>query len=126
MAMAVVKDEKPLWRAGLALSGPVIVLGIAALIAGFVDRPLLGSPALRGFDLILIFLAILALGMLLWRVRRRSRRMRRWDVRLSIVANLALIAGLVIVLLVVRANESGQTDVGAPQSVVGDTGSDGG
>jgi hypothetical protein len=121
--MSVVKDEKPLWRAGLALSGPVIVLGITALAVGLINRTLLASGALRGFFLAMMGLSVLALAMLLWGLRRGSRRLRRWDVRLSILANIALLGALVFVQLFVRPGHSTQTDLAGPQSVTGDSGS---
>ena len=117
--MAVVKDEKPLWRAGLALSGPVIVLSVCALVAGLVNRSLLRSPTLRGMDLLMMALLILALAMLLWRMKRGSRRMRRWDVRLAIVANVILLVLLGLAFLSVRPTEVIQTDAATPQSVGG-------
>jgi hypothetical protein len=117
--MSVVKDEKPLWRAGLALSGPVIVLGVCVLIAGAVNRSLLRSPTLRGMNLLMMAFSVLALGMLLWGMKRGSRRLRRWDVRLSIVANIILLGLLALAFFSVRAADSTPSDMSAPQSVSG-------
>jgi hypothetical protein len=115
--MSVVKDEKPLWRAGLALSGPVIVLSVAALLMGVANRSLFRSPTLRGMILLMMGLSILALGMLLWGMRRGSRRLRRWDVRLSILGNLILLVLLALAVFATHPAELNQTDAATPQSV---------
>jgi hypothetical protein len=117
--MAVVKDEKPLWRTGLALSGPVIVVGVCALAAGLVNPALLRSATLRGMDLVMMALSVLALAMLLCGLRPHSRRLRRWDVRLSILGNVILLALLAISFFAVQPTEILQPDVSAPQSVAG-------
>ena len=114
--MAVVKDEKPLWRAGLALSGPVIVVSAAALIVGMVNRSLLRSPTLRGMMLLMMALLILALGMLLWRIRPGTRRLRRWDVRLAILANLILFVLLSLAFFLVQPSNGPGSEITAPRS----------
>ena len=116
--MAVVKDEKPLWRAGIALSGPVIVISAAALLVGVINHQLMGSPTLRGLMLVMMSLCGLALGMLLWRMRKGSRRLRRWDVRLAILGNVVLLILLALAFFLVRPVDSESSDIGTPRSAV--------
>lgn len=116
--MAVVKDEKPLWRAGIALSGPVIVISAASLLIGVINHQLMRSPTLRGLMLVMMALCGLALGMLLWRMRKGSRRLRRWDVRLSILGNVVLLVLLALAFFLVHPIDSEGTDIGTPRSTM--------
>ncbi len=117
--MAVVKDEKPLWRTGLALSGPLIVLSVAALIIGVVNKSLLRSETLRGLLWGLIGLTIIALAMLVWGLRRGSRRLRRWDVRLAIAGNVILLLLMGYAALATGPANELAPDITAPQSAGG-------
>jgi hypothetical protein len=113
-----VKDEKPLWRAGITLSGPVIVISAAALVTGAINRQMFRLTTLRGLMLIMMALSVLALGMLLWRMRRGSRRLRRWDVRLSLLGNILVLILLGLAFFLVHPSDSTESDIGAPRSAV--------
>jgi cytochrome bd-type quinol oxidase subunit 2 len=90
--------SRAVWQYGAAMMPPVAALAAALAALDYFVPEAFGVRSIKAFAIVLIAASAVALAMLLWRIRNTSRRLKRWDVWISIFLAILVIAGLGIVL----------------------------